>query len=130
MKVKEFNIDDDYEILVDWWLKHGSNSPKKSHLSSTGLIIKINSIPICIGFLYNTDSKISFFEQVIVNPSVDKKLRDLALPMLIKKIKEIAKERGYELLCSSISIPRYIKRLKDEGFIEVDKHQTHLFCEL
>lgn len=127
---RKFDFNKDYGTISTWWERHGSHTPKKEHLSKTGIIVEIDSTPICAGFLYNTDSKICVFEFVVSNPDADKQDRKLALELLIKKIKNKAIKRGYSLIYTSINIPAYIAKLKDAGFIEVDTNQTHMFYEV
>jgi len=121
-----FEFETDYAIISAWWEQHGSFAPRPQHLSSTGLIIEAD-IPLCAGWLYNTDSKICVFEFVVCNPNADKSLRDAALTLLIEEIKALSSQRGYELIYSSVKGERYINRLEAAGFIITDSGQTHCF---
>ena len=126
---RSFDFDKDYGIIKEWWKLHGSFAPKPQHLSATGLIIEAD-IPLCAGWLYNTDSKICVFEFVVSNPNADKHSRDAALTLLIEEIKKLASNRGYELIYSSVKGMKYINRLQAAGFIVADEDQTHMFMEL
>jgi len=129
MVTRKFDFLADYAMIQEWWQLHGSFAPKPQHLSSTGLIIEAD-IPLCAGWLYNTDSKICVFEFVVCNPKIEKSLRDTALTLLIEEIKKLALSRGYELIYSSVKGLKYIKRLIDAGFMVADTDQTHCFYEV
>lgn len=126
--VRGFDLDKDYDIVRQWWINHGSYPPKPEHLSSTGIIIEADK-PVCAGWLYQTDSKICVFEFVISDPLAGKEIRDAALMLLIETIKQIASEK-YSLIYTSVRGQKYISRLINSGFVEVDKDQTHCFCEV
>lgn len=126
---RSFDLTKDYAIIQQWWTAHGSFAPKPEHLSSTGIIIEAD-IPLCAGWLYNTDSKICVFEFVVSNPNVEKHLRDAALTLLIEEIKKLASNRGYELIYSSVKGMKYINRLQAAGFVVADEGQTHCFCAM
>ena len=121
-----FDYSQDYDIIQQWWEAHGSFAPRPEHLSSTGVIIEADD-PCCAGWLYNTDSKICVFEFVVSNPNIDKQLRDAALTLLVETIKDIARQRGYTLIYSSVKGEKYIKRLENAGFVVADNGQTHCF---
>lgn len=127
---RRFDFCKDYDIIWQWWNVQGSYPPKPEHLSSTGLITEADSKPVCAGWLYKTDSKICVFEFVVSNPAASKDERNAAIPYLIEIAKELAAEWGYTLIYSSVSNPRFIKRLQDANFIVADTNQTHCFCEL
>ena len=93
-------------------------------------MVEVKGKPVCAGFLYNTDSKICVFEFVVSNPKATKKDRIIALNQLIKSVQDIAKQRKYSLIYTSINIEAYIRKLKDAGFVEIDRNQTHMFYEV
>jgi len=129
-KARKFDLSKDYDILFDWWSAHGSFPPKPEHLSDTGIVVEVEDKPVCAGFLYNTDSKICVFEFVVSDPKAKKSERNEALNALIKAVKSIAEQRGYTLIYTSLKIEAYIKKLKNAGFVEADKNQTHMFYNI
>lgn len=124
---RPFDLCNDYAIIQKWWKSHGSFPPEPHHLSTTGIIVEESSQPICAGWLYDTDSKISVFEFVIASPDANRHVRDASLTYLIDTVKNIASSRGYALIYSSVRGPKYIQRLLKAGFIQVDTGQTHMF---
>jgi hypothetical protein len=124
-----FDFKKDYAIIKDWWISHGSFPPKPEHLSTTGIVVEADK-PVCAGWLYHTDSKICIFEFVVSDPKACKELRNDALNLLIEEAKRLSSERQYKLIYSSVKGVKYINRLKEAGFIEVDTDQTHCFFEV
>lgn len=132
VKIRDFRFEEDYEDLCDWWEKAGSFAPHPEHLPKTRLIAyeEKTGDKICAGFLYNTDSAICIFEFFVSNPDLKKDIRDLGLNTLIAKIISLAKEKEYGMIYTSTSIPKFVKRLEDQGFLLLDKGQNHLFKKL
>ena len=67
MKITRFKPNTHYEIIRTWGNKRGIDVPELELLSKTGLIVE----DYCSGFLYTTNSKIAFIENVIANPDSD-----------------------------------------------------------
>ena len=128
--VRGFNLEQDYDMLYKWWRLHNSFPPKRDQLSDCGLIVERENNPICAGFLYSTDSSICVFEFVVCDPTIDKEIRDKALTKLIEEAQKWAAESLYSLIYTSVRGLKYINRLKNAGFIEVDKEMTHMFYEV
>lgn len=127
---KNFSLLTDYAIIEGWWNAQGSYPPKPEQLPSTGFIVEESGTPVCAGFLYRTDSSICVFEFVVSNPEATKEQRDTALSYLIESAKEWAESEGFNLIYTSVGIPKYVSRLKYSGFVEADREQTHLFYEV
>jgi len=130
VKARPFDFSTDYDILTLWWNAHDSFPPDPEYLSSTGIVVEVQGKPVCAGFLYDTDSKMCVFEFVVSNPTAKKRDRHNALNHLIKMIQGIAKERKYRMIYTSISIEAYVRKLKNAGFFEADKNQTHMFYSI
>jgi len=130
VRARKFDLSKDYDILVSWWRAHDSFPPNREHLSPIGIVVEVEGKPVCAGFLYNTDSKICVFEFVVSNPEATKDDRHKSLNYLIKTVQSLAKELKYTLIYTSVNIESYIKKLKNAGFIEADRNQTHMFYEV
>lgn len=128
--VRGFTPEKDYAMIQKWWEGHHSLAPKLDHLGKNGKIIDYVNIPICAGFLYNTDSSICIFEFVICDPTREKEIRDEAIDRLIEVAKDWAKENRYKLLYCPSNRNKFISRLETAGFIEIDNNMSHLFYEV
>lgn len=117
----------DYEIYKEWWEYFKSKPPHPRYLPETGLVIEVNNIPVCLGFLYHTDSKICMFEHYICNPKAEKELRDKGLNYLIDSVIEWKNKSEYDMIYTSINNKKFISRLEERGFLKGDDRQTHMF---
>jgi hypothetical protein len=127
VRARKVDLSTDYDTIALWWKKHGSYAPMRDHLPPIGIMVEKDREPICVGFLYNTDSKICVIEFIICDPEAEKELRDIALNHLIKTLRDIALELEYTAIYNSTGIKKFIGRLKEQGFKEADKNQTHMF---
>jgi hypothetical protein len=93
--LNEFDYDN---ILLGWWEDWGWVAPVKELLPQDGIggvIVYDEEEPVCAGFLYMTNSKVSWVEWVISNKNYRKKpQRKEAIVYLIKTLTNIAKTNG------------------------------------
>lgn len=93
--LNEFDYDN---ILLGWWEDWGWVAPVKELLPQDGIggvIVYDEEEPVCAGFLYMTNSKMSWVEWVISNKNYRKKpQRKEAIVYLIKTLTNIAKTNG------------------------------------
>lgn len=126
VKARKFDLSKDYDTICKWWKEHGSYAPMREHLPPTGIMVENNEKPVCAGFLYNTDAKICVMEFLISDSKASKEDRDSGLSCLIQILRDLALERGYTAIYNSTGIVKFISRLKEAGFVEADKNQTHM----
>ncbi len=93
--LNEFDYDN---ILLGWWEDWGWVAPMKDMLPQDGIggiIVYDEDEPVCAGFLYMTNSKMSWVEWVISNKNYRKKpQRKEAIVYLIETLTNIAKNNG------------------------------------
>lgn len=118
LKIRTLN-ENDYDNLVDWWNWHRFPTIEKRFLPENGLggiMVQIDEIDVCAGFLYLTNSKIAWIEYLVSNPNYKNKDRKQAISMTIKRLCEIASELGYEAIFSSVKNQHLIKHFEEIGF--------------
>jgi len=125
--IRLFQVENDYDMVKEWWKKYGSDMLLKEFLPQTGIIIEVDKIPSACGFLYKTDSKICVFEFFIANPDVTKEVRNKALDALVYTAVEWARLNNFGMIYTSTGIKGFGNRLTDKGFIKADENQTHYF---
>lgn len=117
----------DQEMVNSWWKHHKSDLLPEDLLSSNGRVVELEGVPICAGWLYQTDSSFSVLEWITANPEVkDREVRDGALDFLLTDMKSLARELGCRVIFSSLRLPCLIKRYLDHGFIVGDENMTNL----
>lgn len=123
----------DYSTLTDWWNKENFTPPPQKTLPLNGIggiMICKDGIDICAGFLYTTNSSISWLEFVIANKTYRQEDRKQAIQLLIKSLCNIAKDLGYDTVFSVCQNPFLINHFKNEGFIADERKSTEMVKRL
>ena len=85
---------EDYEaILVVWWKAWGWDAPLRDFLPQNGeggIMVMDGDIPVCAGFIYNTNSKVAWVDWIISNKDY-KESRSEAIVLLVETLTSIAK---------------------------------------
>ena len=86
----------DYEFINKWWVKQGFKIPNKDILPNEGFggIIIEKEKPIAVSYLYLTNSKVAYVDNLIVNPSYNNKDRFKVVSTLIDACARLAKQTG------------------------------------
>ena len=121
----------DYQTLCEWWSFWRFPAPDWELLSTTGVLVFDDEGLICVGFLYGTNSKISWIEFIVSNPNVkDKTKRKEAINFLIDTMCLTAKASGFSVVFSSLKNQNLINKYKDCGFIEGSNNCVELIKKL
>tara|TARA_R110000765_G_scaffold367733_1_gene457849 strand:+ start:148 stop:585 length:438 start_codon:yes stop_codon:yes gene_type:complete len=113
MESRKWNLDTDYEYLVNWWEQYDFGKVPKECLPPDGVIIEDKN-PICAGGIYfGIGTKFAFMEWVIVDKKIGLKTAHKALNLCIEEIIKMAREKGVKLLYTATAQEalqkRYIK---------------------
>jgi N-acetylglutamate synthase-like GNAT family acetyltransferase len=86
----------DYEYIDKWWVEQGFIALDKSILPMNGLggIIIEKNKPIAVGYLYLTNSKMGYIDNLIADPNYKSKDRFDIIIKLIQACKQMAKKSG------------------------------------
>lgn len=127
MDTELFNYEKHYALAQEWWLAHGwPEAPTPPILPKNGVVVTVAGRPICLGFLYLSDSEIGWVEYVVSDPESDKVKRGEALDLLIDSLKKIAVAFGKPVLFTSGKNPSLLERFRRKGFIMGDTGMTQL----
>jgi hypothetical protein len=112
---------EDYDnILVGWWKGWRWTPPAKDMLpqdGAGGLIVSIDKVDVCAGFIYFTNSKTVWIEYIVSNPEFkDRDSRVIALDTLIYTLTDIAKDKGYKFAYTSLKSNPLIERYEACGY--------------
>lgn len=114
-----FLEENDYQELLSWWSFWRFPAPARETLPDNGLcgiVIYKEGINICAGFLYFTNSKICWLEFIVSNPEYRSKDRTEAIQILINELSEIAKEKGFKVMFTTLKNPNLIKHYEKCGY--------------
>ncbi len=104
MKVRIYDAEKDYLMLVDWWSRRKLPPVPKSLLPDLGVIVEAG-IPIAVGFCYFDESnRLGCVDWISTNPSICTSPTTLeAIVHVLKFFEEYAKKRGCLNLFSFIA---------------------------
>jgi len=114
-KLKESDWDTLTE-LWNMWPEWKNNFPTKELLPENGTggyIVEKGNVPIVVGFLYTTNSKVGWVEWIVSNKSYREEDRKQALELLINGIEYVAKNSGCSIILSIARNKGLINTFKD-----------------
>lgn len=102
-----------------WWQQWNIPAFSLELLSNTGLIIPEKA---CM-FMYETNSPIIMFENLVANKELTTQERDIAVRNLVARGKEYAKSKGYKQIVLTTNNESILRRAaEDDCFISPDKY--------
>lgn len=123
--------ENDYDdILVGWWHDWKWTPPQKDFLPDNGtggFIVYDGETPVCAGFIYVTNSSVSWVEWVISNKNyTDREGRKLALRLLIQSLTNISINSGSKYIYTLIKNQSLMKVYEEIGYIKGDSLATEM----
>jgi|TARA_B110000967_G_C18715874_1_gene475137 hypothetical protein len=135
----KFNIrvlkENDYEdILVGWWKDWKWIPPVKDFLPLNGLggiMVEWNDIPVCAGFIIQTNSKVAWIEWIVSNKNFKEKLhRKDALNLLVQTLTDVAKKTGSTYAYTILKSPSLINTYKNNGYLGEEQNINEMIKKL
>ena len=126
--IKELNPSDYEDVLVGWWKDWGWQPPPVDFLPDEGrggLMILHEEKPICAGFMYMTNSKVSWVDWIISDKKIeDTKLKHEAVKFLIAVLTNICQDNGSKYIYALLRHKGLSKTYEELGYIKGDSY-TH-----
>jgi len=133
-KIQQITEDDYENILLGWWSDWGWDAPIKDFLPENGtggLIIFDDDIPICAGYIYNSNSKLSWIDWIVSSHTYRKKPhRREAMDLLIQKLTEVAKTTGAKYAYALIKSNSLIETYERQGYAQGDSYNKEMIKRL
>ena len=85
---------DDWDTLIKWGIDKDKDLLPKD--GTVGLMVHVENLPIAAGFIYLTNSKLAFINDIIYDKNKDKKLLHNSLDLLIVAFEQTLKELGFK----------------------------------
>lgn len=136
MKLKVKLIEEgDYEKFCGWWKWHKFPAPPKDCLPNNALgglkVTGEDGIDVCVGFLFETNSKIAWLEFIVSNPDIkDKKTRKKALTDLIRYLTVHAQQKGFKAVFASLTSKSLIEKHLEIGYSASLPNHTEVTIKL
>lgn len=121
MEVRALKNEDYAITLIKWWKAWRWTPPLKDMLPENGtggIMVSSNGVDVCAGFLYLTNSKTAWLEYIVSSRDYKESDRSEAIELLINTLNEIAKNKGFLYIYTSLKNKPLISKYKNCGFIE------------
>lgn len=92
--------------------RHDLAEPNKDLMSDVGLLIN----DAAMGFLFKTNSKVCFIDNLVTNKAKTSEERHNALNILLKNLDWMAKKSGFKAIQVLCDTPNMDKRLFELGY--------------
>lgn len=130
MKVRKWNLDNDYNYLVKWWAQYEFGKVPKECLPPDGIIIEENNEPVCAGGLYRcTGTNFGFMEWIVVDKNTNFKIAHKALTLCIDNIIQLAKENNIQLIFTVTAEKALHKRYTKYHGMKVAENNVKTFVK-
>jgi len=131
LTIREFNIESDYDTIVEWGTKQGWPMMSSKYYGLKGFMATESNTPVAVGFVYRDEGcPFCILEWVIGNPDVDWELRKKGIDNIMEACFSWAKEDGAEVVLTMTKNKRLIEKYKENKFVETDNEMTHLIRRL
>jgi len=128
--VRQLNANDYDDILVKWWNDWGLDAPARDFLpddATSGLIVFDGDEPVCAGFIYTMNSKVTWVEWIISSRTYRKKpARKECLDLLIYTLTQVCKIKGAKYVFSNNNNKHLIEVFTNSGYIKGCTNSTEL----
>jgi hypothetical protein len=132
--IRELNETDYDDILVGWWEQWGWKPPQKDFLPNDGMggfIVYDQDVPVCAGFMYLTNSTVSWVDWIISNKEYTKKpQRKDAIKLLVSSLTDICKFTGSKYIYALIKNQSLISTYEELGYIKGDSYTSEMIKKL
>jgi hypothetical protein len=115
----------DYPQIRAIWAARGFQELPPAALPLRGRIACIGDRLIAFGFLYTSDSAISWLEWITTNPAHTPDARNNALDLIINSLLDAARQAGAALVFTSLADRGLMRRYQAHGFQQTDTEMTN-----
>tara|TARA_R110002012_G_scaffold296405_1_gene493711 strand:+ start:64 stop:480 length:417 start_codon:yes stop_codon:yes gene_type:complete len=120
----------DYKYINEWWVKQGFKPPGTLILPMDGfggLIIEKEE-PIAAAYIYLTNSKMGYIDNLISNPHYLRKDRFDIIIHLIKACENVARDQGCIEIWATSKYPGIIERCQALGYKTTEANNALIFA--
>lgn len=128
--VRALTENDYHETLVQWWKQWGWTAPPLDFLPGNGeggIMVMDGETPICAGFMYLTNSKVSWVDWIISNKEyTDRAKRKEALLLLVGSLTEMCRKTGSKYCYALIKHQGLVNTYKELGYSQGDSYTSEM----
>ena len=132
--VRVLNEEDYDTILLNWWKSWDWDAPQKDFLPDNGkggIMILDGDTPICAGFIYVTNSSVSWIDWIISSKTYRKSpQRADAISLLIDTLTNLAEKNGSKYCYALLKHKGLIETYKKLGYISGDSYTQEMIKKI
>lgn len=126
-KVTPFAPEQHYAHACKWWRASNWTPMPLKALPTLGRVVLHNERPVCMGWIYRTDSVVALLEWVVADPEFrEKPARSEALDLLVETLITEAALHERNILFCSLESQAMIARCERFGFKRTDRNMTNM----
>ncbi len=91
-----------------------------------GLMVYDGEVPVCAGFLYETNSSTAWIEWIISNKQYRGSRRKTAISLLLANLEELARDKGFSFIFANNNNRHLIGHYVNNGFMKGQTDSTEL----
>jgi hypothetical protein len=130
LTVRALTENDYHETLVNWWEQWGWEAPPLDFLPDNGkggIMIMDGDTPVCAGFMYLTNSKVSWVDWIVSSKEyTDREKRKQSLLLLVGTLTEMCKRTGSRYCYALIKHPGLVNTYKELGYSQGDSYTNEM----
>lgn len=130
LKIIPLSYNDYDNILSDWWKDWGWTPPARDFLPQNGeggLIVWDGDVPVCAGYIYITNSKVSWIDWIISDKNYrNKNKRQKAIELLLETLMVICNNNDSKYAYALIKNKNLIKTYEKLGFTKADNYTQEM----
>lgn len=130
MRVRDFDVEKDYEVVSGWWTKQGWPALPKAILQCKGFMVEEDGVNLAATWIFRTGCPVYIMEWTVGNPEVKWEKRSEALQLVTDDACKWAKQDGAAQVFTMTKHEKLIKKFQDNGFSVTDSGMTHLVRSL
>lgn len=113
-----FSMDKDYDLAAAWWKDHGWDAIPKMCLPDLGATVLYDGSPVCVGFLYTSNSAIVSMEHIVADKAAKPRVIAFGLDLLIENLLSLTPKGS--VVVAWLKHQGLLKKYLRHGFIKGD----------
>jgi len=94
-------------------------------------MVEWDGIPVCAGFIIQTNSKVAWIEWIVSNKNFKEKLhRKDALNLLVQTLTDVAKKTGSTYAYTILKSPSLINIYKNNGYLGTEQNINEMIKKI
>ena len=122
MNCRNWNLDNDYDMIGKWLKGHDFNALPPKEILPKGIIVEEDNKGICAAALYMDKSGFAYMYGIFSDPEVNKIKLVKAMKMCLDGIKNLAKENNMDLIWTTTGESALLRLYPKNGMTLVENN--------